>query len=206
MENCNLFKRSFTNKGLGFTFNNDINKNLYKKSKNNDDLIKEFMVNENVQISYMKNAGSKYALNVLIENNIEEVEDFEKNPTNIKLKPINVAITLHNPKEPANIRSNSFKVPLGHSTNVYIVPKAREIDESGRSLSEEQRGCRLNSENMALDIFKVYTQDACILECKIRQSFQRCGCFPWNYLVTKVFYFDKWITLVTYFDHILIIL
>ena len=145
-------------------------------------------MNENSKISNMKNAGSKHALNVLIENNIEEVEAFEKAPNVVALKPINVAVTLHNPREPANIRTNSFKIPLGHSTNVYIIPKAREIDESGTSLSEEQRGCRLNSENKALNIFQVYTQEACIMECKIRQANQKCGCFPWNYPVTKEFY------------------
>ena len=99
---------------------------------------------------------------------------------------LTIAVTLHNPREPANIRSNSFKIPLGHSTNVYITPKARQIDESGENLLEDQRGCRMNEDNKALDIFQVYTYEACMLECKIRQSYQRCGCFPWDYLVTKV--------------------
>ena len=126
MENCNLFRRSFTNKGLGFTFNSDLIKNLYKESANNKVFFKAMMMNRNDPISNMKNAGSKHALNILVENSIEEVENYEKQIDPIskkgksKLKPINLAVTLHNPTEPANIRSNSFKIPLGYSTNVYI--------------------------------------------------------------------------------------
>ena len=191
MRDCNLFKRSFTDKGIGFTFNNEIGKKKYKMSKNNKVLKKVMSVNEENRVANMRKAGSKYALAVLLENNREEVLNFE-NDGSMKLKPVNVEVTLHNPKEPANIRSNSFKLPLGYSTIVYITPKARIIDQSGKDLSEEQRGCRLSEDNQNLNIFQTYTQEGCFMECKIRQAHQRCGCFPWNYLVTKV----HWVAVV----------
>ena len=50
IENCHLFKRSFTNKGIGFTFNSDIGQNLYKISNNNYALRKTLMVNEEDKI------------------------------------------------------------------------------------------------------------------------------------------------------------
>ena len=184
MKNCKLFKRSFTDKGIGYTFNNEVDYDFYKKSKNNEVLRKVLKVNEENNILNMRKAGSKHALRVLLENSLEEVENIDESAEN--KKPTSVEVTLHNPKEPANLRSNSFKVPLGYSTTVYISPQARVIDESGHNLLEDQRGCRLSGENQDLDIFQVYTQGGCILECLIRQAHQRCGCYPWNYVVTEV--------------------
>ena len=75
---------------------------------------------------------------------------------NVNWEPINIPVSLHNPKEPANIRNKGFEIPLGHSTKVYITPKAREIDDSGKELSEVQRGCRLVKDSQELDIFNIY--------------------------------------------------
>ena len=200
--NCDLFMRSFTSKGIGFTFNNEMSKYLYKNSLNLGTLLDIYEINGKKKVSKMFSAGSDHGLEVLIENNIEEVKRYEntkstgcpkisgtpciKNEVGItKLKPNNIEMTLHNPKEPANIRIKSFKIPLGHSTIVYITPKAREIDDSGKELSEVQRGCRLTKDTQELDIFNIYTQEACLLECMIKQAHQRCGCFPWNYLTTE---------------------
>ena len=69
----------------------------------------------------------------------------------------------------------------GKTTTIYITPRAREIDDSGRLLTESQRVCRLSEDNHQLKIFKVYTQEACLLECKIEIAYQRCGCMPWFY-------------------------
>ena len=82
-------------------------------------------------------------------------------------------------------RKKSFTIPLGYSTTVYITPKATEIDEDGEKLPEEKRNCRLEKDNQNLGQYKLYTKEACLLECKINQAHQHCGCFPWNYLITK---------------------
>ena len=192
--NCNLFMRSFTNKGIGIAFNSEIGKILFKKSSNFGIAMEIFMVNNKRKVSKMKSAGSEHALKVLIETNLEAVETFEKTKSllqrvgDVNLKPIHIPVSLHNPKEPANIRGKSFKMPLGHSTVVYITPNAREIDDSARELSEAQRGCRLSKDSQSLDIFNIYSQEACLLECLIKQAFQRCKCIPWNYLsISKVF-------------------
>ena len=106
----------------------------------------------------------------------------QSNPTgNLKLKPTMVSLTIHNPKEIADIRTKSFQIPLGSSTIVYITPKAREIDKSGMELSETQRKCRLNDETRSLDIFNLYTRTSCLFECKMKYALKNCGCQPWNY-------------------------
>ena len=140
----------------------------------------------------MKSASPKDALRLLIEYNQEKVEEYEstKSPQNpegqLSLKPTSVKVTLHNPDEPANLQSNVFSIPLGHSTTVYITPKASEIDNSAKELTEMQRGCRLQERTEDLDIFNIYTQEACLFECKIKQAVRKCGCFPWNFPITQV--------------------
>ena len=84
------------------------------------------------------------------------------------------------------LRSNSFSIPLGYSTIVYITPKVREIDSSAAGLQEAERGCRLSQEASDLNIFKIYTKEGCLLECKIEQAYRKCGCFPWNYPIIEV--------------------
>ena len=175
--NCNLFKRSFTNRGLGFTFNNDIQENLFKKIFGS----KAFFTNTKRKPSMMSSASTEDALRVVLENNHEEVHRYEEDRENSKLQPTKVKVSLHNPVEPADIRTNSFEIPLGHSTIVYVTPKATEVDEGGKQLTEIQRNCRLADDTDQLDIFNVYTRSACMFECKIRHSIRRCGCVPWNY-------------------------
>ena len=140
----------------------------------------------------MESASEDQALQVLLQYNEEAIHKYEntrseENPTGqIKLQPTKVSVSLHNPFEPANFRSNSFEIPLGHSTTVYITPVAREIDESGKALEENQRNCRLTEDTSGLDIFNKYTQEACLFECKLKIASNNCGCSPWSYPMLSV--------------------
>ena len=176
-DNCNLFKRSYTDKGMGFTFNNEPENIMIKREFRSSVLFP----NTNKKPSFMTSAATEHALTVVIENNEEEVSRYVKDKDNIKSKPTEITVSLHNPKEPADMRSRSFSIPLGHSTKVYITPKARAIDEDGMSLMESQRECRLDNDIENLKIFNVYTRAACMLECKIEHAKNWCGCVPWNY-------------------------
>ena len=97
-------------------------------------------------------------------------------------------MALHDPFEPANLRSKGIEIPLGQSTIVYFTPSAREIDPSGKELDENQRNCRLNDENSDLDIFNKYTQEGCLFECKLKIAAAKCGCIPWSYPMLSVSY------------------
>ena len=178
--NCNLFKRSFTNKGLGYSFNNEIERNLIKEKFRDV----AFYPNKKRNPTLMTSANSQHALRVVLDSNDEEVKRYEKN-YEIKKNPKKVSVAIHNPMEPADLRSSSFKIPLGHSTEVYVTPKAREIDESGRGLTEAERNCRLSDNTKELDVFNVYTQTACLFECKMKYAKSKCGCLPWNYPSNK---------------------
>ena len=162
------------------------------KSKNYGSKGNFIFPNDQIKPKKMKYAGNDHALRVLIENNLEEVDLFENTKNEqrpkgeLKQKPKERKVSMHNPLEPANMRSNSFSIPLGYSTVVYITPKVREIDDSAASLSESERGCRLSKDASGLDIFKIYSKKGCVLECQIKQAYRKCGCFPWNYPIIEV--------------------
>ena len=179
--NCNLFKRSFTNHGLGFTFNNAKAEQLIKKEFQN----KILHHNKNRNPSLMKTANPQHSLSVLIENNAEEVQEYKKDKLHKRLNPQKITVSLHSPNEPADLRSKSFQVPLGHSTTVYVTPKARTIDETAMELTESERECRLNNDAKSLKIFNIYTRAACLFECKMRHALNRCKCQPWDYPFDK---------------------
>ena len=204
-DNCNLFKRSFTTQGLGYTFNNEKENNLIKENFKNS----QFLPNTRRDPSKMKSTSSEYSLKVVIDNNAEEIEQYTESlkktyetkdewfdQNSIIQKPKDIAVSLHNPKEPADtkfIPLNSVRIPLGYSTTFLIIPKAREIDESGKELKESYRNCRLEEDTESLEMFNVYTRVACLFECKMKYSTGKCGCSPWNYPVNfndKVIYFQ----------------
>ena len=137
--------------------------------------------------SLMKSTSSKHSLTVIVDNNAEEVQRYMADAT--KHNPREVSISLHNPREPADtkfIPLTSVRIPLGQSTTFLISVKAREIDESGKQLTEKQRGCRLDEETESLKAFNVYTRIACLLECQMKYAQERCGCTPWHYPLNMI--------------------
>ena len=110
LNNCNKFKRSFTNRGLGFTFNNDKTQHLYKNNKNIDLQLDSLFFNKEDDPK-LTSASPDDALKVMIENNFEEISGYENtqssaNPAgDMKFKPGDLVVVLHDPAHPANIRT-----------------------------------------------------------------------------------------------------
>ena len=186
-ESCDLFRRSFTNLGLGYTFNNEEFGKLFKKSPVLENQSRELFLNKNSKPKMIKSANSEHGLTVILESNMEQIERFENtkstnNPEgDIPLKPKPVQVVIHHPSEPANVKSKSFLIPLGHSTTVYITPRATITDTSAQKLSEEKRDCRMRRESTGMNIFQQYSREACLLECQINHAVEVCGCNAWDY-------------------------
>ena len=103
-ENCNLFKRSFTTQGMGYTFNNEREENLIKNVYRN----KEFLHNTKRNPSLMKYTSTDHSLIAIINSNFEEVQIHENlagdtKKDDIGPKPKEIYVSVHNPKEPADI-------------------------------------------------------------------------------------------------------
>ena len=160
LNNCDKFRRSFTNRGLGFTFNNKKADNLYQHGDNIKLQLESLFFNKDDDPRMMNSASPDEGLYVLIENNMEEINNYEntKDTSNVagdwKKKPVSVLVVLHDPSQPANMRTKSITIPLGQSSTVYITPSATETDTSGQMLGETQRECRLKQENHNLHVFR----------------------------------------------------
>ena len=66
-------------------------------------VIDAFNINSQRKPKMMTSAGAEHSLNVLLENNVEEVENFLLFE-DFTRKPRKVSVTLHSSLEPANIR------------------------------------------------------------------------------------------------------
>ena len=160
---------------------------MFERRKYFDLQATTFFLNRDVKPKLVRSANPDQALSLLIENNMEEVEMFEntKSSTNpegeINQKPKTILVVLHDPSEPANIRSRSLEVPLGYSSKVYITPEATVTDVSAHAMPEKDRNCRLRGETGGLEIFKTYSREACTLECQLKQAVESCGCQPWDF-------------------------
>ena len=104
---CNMFKRSFSDKGFGYTFNNEKSLSLFKYLPIQNEI---FNLNKATEPLLIESSSINHALTVLIENNYEENQDYESLKTihdpvgDITIKPRSISVSLHDPKEPANIR------------------------------------------------------------------------------------------------------
>ena len=59
---------------------------------------------------------------------------------------------------------------------------AMEI-KSGEGIQDkpiEKRKCRFAEEAENLRLFRSYSQTACTFECRVRNAFEYCQCYPWN--------------------------
>ena len=62
-----------------------------------------------------------------------------------------------------------------------ITPSQIVTSASAKNLGEEQRKCRFKFESGSLRLFTGYTQSACLFECQLEYSYNKCQCIPWNY-------------------------
>ena len=99
-ENCNLFKRSYTTQGLGYTFNNEIENFAIKKNFRST----SFSPNIGRIPSLMKSTNSDHSLTVIIDVNAEEVDRYETSKGKYTIRSIVCEASCH-----------SFTRSLGHS-------------------------------------------------------------------------------------------
>ena len=113
-ENCDLFSRSFTNRGLGFTFNNLPASDLLKRNRNINLQSETFLFNKATAPRLITSASPEHALSVVIEANREEIAKYLKSKSDfntqgeLNLKPKNILVALHDPKEGPEKNLNNF--------------------------------------------------------------------------------------------------
>jgi amiloride-sensitive sodium channel len=61
---------------------------------------------------------------------------------------------------------------------VEVMPSVTESSPNVRALSISQRQC-LFPDELRLSVFNTYTQQNCLLECRLKNIANFCGCYPY---------------------------
>lgn len=92
-------------------------------------------------------------------------------------------IYYHGPNDlPSSLRRIVNEDPEQRSyISLTVVPVIIKSQEIIRGLFESQRKCRFEEES-SLEFFpRVYTQDLCRLDCRMRKFRETCSCLPFFY-------------------------
>ena len=96
------------------------------------------------------------------------------------------------------LRSKEINIIAGRSYQIKIVPTQHVATEEFKSLTKEERRCRISSEILPESIFSSYSQESCIFECTLMHAvrvilgilcnyisefkiLQQKNCTPWDY-------------------------
>jgi hypothetical protein len=88
-------------------------------------------------------------------------------------------VYLHHPVQVPEAGTGSYMPEKsGKVFKIEVTPSVTESSLSVRALSISQRKC-LFPDELRLSVFHTYTQQNCLLECRLRNIAHSCGCHPY---------------------------
>ncbi|XP_055628965.1 pickpocket protein 28-like [Toxorhynchites rutilus septentrionalis] len=84
-------------------------------------------------------------------------------------------VYVHSPEDFPQANYRAIYVPMGKSTYITVKPQVTEVSSKLLQFSPERRKC-FTPEEKQLELFKVYTQKNCELECRAREQLFTEGC------------------------------
>ena len=179
---CDLFTRSYTNEGFGYTFNAG---NFWKRHKESNEFNQMFHKimfpfnknHSNDKVIYPEAIGEIHGLSLALMLNKHEAADFEKEGKELP----SIKLTIHDPKKPGDMQGTGVLVHPGYITTFLVTTSQVMSSEDIQRLEKGRRKCVFPFENDGMDIFSEYTQSACVFECMLKMAVEKCGCVPWNY-------------------------
>ena len=179
---CDKISPSFTNEGIGYSFNNANFWDMFINTSYAKTFASIMRPKGSIEkscnhhhckdsILYPKSSGSIHGLKLVLNS--------KDNSWGNKKSIFKIA--LHDPSNIADFRSSTIlEAEPGYATTVYITPT--QTLTNARNLNEHQRDCHFKEEHeIPSQIFKSYSHIGCVFECNIKHAFERCGCIPWNY-------------------------
>ncbi|KAF5291553.1 hypothetical protein FQR65_LT01866 [Abscondita terminalis] len=85
-------------------------------------------------------------------------------------------VVLHHPSEQPNMDKH-FKIPLNHLVHVAIKPSLITVSKELQYYNPKDRGCYFAKEKY-LSLYKLYTQENCLVECLSNFTVKNCDCVP----------------------------
>ncbi len=176
-----LFVRSYTTEGFGYTFNNRLFWNKHQKENEFNQafykIMHPFLNDGEPDTYYPETTGPVHGLNLIVQLNKYDKDVFRDNE---KTFPT-VRVTLHDPNKPADLRGAGIDIRPGYDSTFLITPSQVQTSPDIERIDLARRKCKFPDEIEGLKIFNEYTQNACMFECMLSQAADKCLCVPWNY-------------------------
>ncbi len=176
-KDCDLFSKTFTTKGLGYSFNVDNFWQIYQNTSMTQAFYKE--VHEQSHINGQKllsnDRGQDYGLQLYIRH--------VGAPYQTSLYPYNSmpTMTIHNPASIPDFGANSLELAPGLIYDITVTPHVTVTDRDVFNLDKSHWNCLPASETGGLKRFKNYNQQNCVFECRLDRAVQTCNCTPWDF-------------------------
>ena len=179
---CNLFHRSVTNFGVGYSFNALPFKSIMKQNKGNNIMNKLVDAQEYQDVYYMDQNARGDSLKMILQ--LSERLPYEKlaNEWYQSDQSDTFRLHIHDPKSLPDLRQSYISLPAGFH---YTIKVSAEISSSNQEIADslfpEERYCRFAEESEKSVMFERYDKTNCIFECQMKKAYDKCGCVPWNY-------------------------
>ncbi len=174
---CSRFYTTYSNEGLGYTFNQDLFWNMFKKSDASKASFEAFQDREETKEAPQKIKG--YGMGFSLETYVW----FDPNAEVDQNVVVPDMLAIHSPFEVADFSSTGIQLKPGNTYTLLIQPSIIEMDDSALGLNLEKRGCLSRNDGHNLTAFKHYTRSACLLECHLSIAVSECNCTVWDHLV-----------------------
>ncbi len=164
------FRRSFSNKGISFTFNADPFWHIFKDMPSTNAFYEEVHAvkgtrEEDEQLPIHPQAnGPLFALEMLINT-----------PDTGRL------IAVHQPSVLPDLINEPIEIYPGNTYDVLITPSVTQIEDEVKKMNPYSKNCISALNENHLKMFRNYSKSACMLECKLTRAAEACGCIPWDY-------------------------
>ena len=170
---CNLFQPVITNNGICHSFNPESLQSMLKssyflesfKDSFNDDLFDDEIWHNATGL------GPKHALNFVVVGTSMQRKNVHDG--------LEVSIGLTSRNEYFDIEAVKQSIEPGYHTTYKVQVMRIAASPDLENIEANRRGCRLETENQNLTLFKKYSQSACKLEMQIRYAKSYCNCVPW---------------------------
>lgn len=194
---CNLFRRHFTNAGIGYTFNQVDFEDMFL----NTTFLSMFQrimeakgrgQNDKSNLNFVSGGGPRRTLKIYLELS-RYIDQYIKFADPLlthmgglpQSKYRSVAklfkIAIHDPGSVPDLRNDYIEIHPGFEYKILIAPQKIEGEDTLRGMDLERRNCRFEDEVYESRLFNRYSQSGCLLECQLKNALSRCDCLPWNY-------------------------
>lgn len=136
-------------------------------------------VNRTDDLIYVLGAGERVGLTVMM--NIEPDEY-----TSTTSPYYGIEVFVHSPREQPT-KAVTALAQVGQDVSISVIPNVIISERDVRDVPLTQRKCYFEDEK-PLRNTKRYSFDSCMMECRVDTIVKLCGCIPFNFPETRMFF------------------